>query len=71
MIKIVERLFCRHRKSTLNRWHICHGPNGNEPAEIEAEYICDCCGKVSYRHCSIAYKENFEEICPQYERRIK
>lgn len=46
-------------------------PNLNSRFATEAEYICDYCGKVSYRHCSIAYKENFEGICPQYERRIK
>ena len=40
MIKIFKQLFCKHRYE-LNRWHICHGPNGNDPAEVEAEYICD------------------------------
>lgn len=68
MIKSFEQLFCEHRYE-LNRWHICHGLNGNNPAEIEAEYICDQCGKIMYQHLTIDFKEDFEKICPQYERR--
>lgn len=71
MLRFFKCLFCQHPRSALNRWHICHGPNGNDPAEIEAEYICTLCGKISYSHYSVEYKENFEKICPQYERRIK
>ena len=52
MIKFFKQLFCRHKVSELNRWHVCHGPNGMDPAEIEAEYICKDCGKVLYRHAS-------------------
>ena len=44
MIKFIKRLFCKHHYE-LNRWHICHGSNGNDPAMIEAEWICTKCGK--------------------------
>lgn len=71
MLDFFKRLFCQHYRSVLNRWHVCHGPNGNDPAEIEAEYICARCGKISYSYYPMECKENFEEICPQYERRVK
>lgn len=66
-----KRLFCPHHIQIFNRWHICHGPNGNDPAEIEVEYICNHCGKVIYQNYPIMYKKNFEHICPQYERRMR
>lgn len=70
MIKFIKQLFCKHIYD-LNRWHISHGINGCEPAEIEAEYICSECGKIHYRHCNISHVEEYEKICDQYERRIK
>lgn len=51
MIKILrffQRLFCKHENAELIRWHWTHGINGNEPAFIEAEYICNKCGKIVY-----------------------
>lgn len=65
------RMCCKHIRSELNRWHVCHGPNGNDPAEIEAEYICSRCGKIIYSYWPIIYKETFERCCPQYERMVR
>lgn len=70
MIKFIKQLLCKHVYD-LNRWHICHGPNGNNPAEIEAEYICSECGKIMYRYCDISHRAEYEQVCNQYERRIK
>lgn len=70
MINIFKRLFCKH-KYELNRWHVCHGPNGDELSMIEAEYVCTKCGHVLYSDFSIDMFKYFETICPQYERRIK
>lgn len=68
MIKFIKQLLCKH-EFELNRWHICHGPNAMDPPEIEAEYICLKCGKVSYGHHNISRISEFEKICRQYERR--
>lgn len=69
--KKIKQLFCKHKVSQLNRWHVCHGQNGMDPSEIEAEYICKDCGKVLYRHTSIKYIHEYEKICKQYERIIQ
>lgn len=71
MKQFIKQLFCRHKISDLNRWHVTHGPNAMDPPEIEAEYICKNCGKILYRHASIKYIHNYEEVCKQYERRIQ
>ena len=48
-IKIfLHQLKCKHYDSELLRWHWTHGPIGNEPAFIEAEYHCTKCGKIVY-----------------------
>lgn len=70
MIKFIKQLLCKHQYE-LNRWHVCHGPTGMNPAEIEAEYICLKCEKVSYGHHNISHMSEFEKICNQYERKIK
>lgn len=70
MIKFIKQLLCKH-ESELNRWHICHGPNAMDPAEIEAEYICSKCGKVSYGHYNISCISEFKKICKQHERRLR
>ena len=70
MIKFIKQLFCRHKSAELNRWHVYHGINGMNPAEIEAEYICKDCGKVFYRCDSIKNIKQYEKICNQYERII-
>jgi hypothetical protein len=46
-----RQLFCQH-SFHLNRWHWCHGPNGNDPIMIECEYRCSKCGKLTYRDLS-------------------
>lgn len=71
MINILKKIFCKHRRVELNRWHRCHGPNGNDPLIIEAEYICRDCGKVVYKDDSIKFLRAYEAICKEYERRIK
>lgn len=71
MIKFFKQLFCRHCSIELNRWHICHGPNGMDPPKIEAEYLCKRCGKIVYRYDSIRHINAYKALCPQYERRIK
>lgn len=43
-----RRLKCRHFNADLLRWHWTHGPYGNDPAFIEAEYRCKECGKIVY-----------------------
>lgn len=70
MIKFVRNLFCKHIYE-INRWHICHGPNGDCPAMIEAEYICTKCGKVKYAYDSIDSYWTYSCICKEYERRNK
>lgn len=68
MIKFIKRLFCKHHYE-LNRWHRCHGLNGNDPSMIEAEYICSKCGKVIYHDFPLDHRESFEKIVKEYERR--
>lgn len=46
--EFIQRLRCKHFKADLLRWHWTHGPSGNEPAFIEAEYRCKDCGKIVY-----------------------
>lgn len=71
MLNFLKRLFCKHKRVVLNRWHISHGPNGNDPAMIEAEYICVKCGKLIYRDDSIKFLGAYKSICKEYERRLK
>jgi len=46
--KFFRQIFCKHYNADLLRWHWTHGPYGNEPAFIEAEYRCKECGKIVY-----------------------
>ena len=68
MLNILNQLFCSHRYE-LNRWHRCHGPNGNDPPTIEAEYICSKCGKVSYLYHPIDQEKTFGMFLKENERR--
>lgn len=69
MLKLFfKQLFCTHKNKKLNRWHICHGPMGNNPAEVEAEYICQSCGALIYGHDSIRNIAKYEAICRNYDR---
>lgn len=70
MDKFFMQLFCHH-DFVLNRWHRYHGPNGNDPAMIEAEYICTKCGKKKYTDDSIKNIEKYENTIPEHERRNK
>lgn len=70
MIEFIKRLFCKHHYE-LNRWHICHDPNGNDPAMIEAEWIYTKCGKVRYSDDTAGSYWAYSSICKEYERRIK
>lgn len=53
MIKIIKHFLCRHKSAKINRWHVCHGITGMEPAMIEIEFICKDCKRVFYRYDSI------------------
>lgn len=44
---LIRRLFCHHYYY-LKRWHWTHGFQGNEPMHIEAEEVCEKCGKIRY-----------------------
>lgn len=68
MLIYLKKLFCKHHYE-LYRWHICHGPNGNDPAMIEAEYVCKKCGKHCYKDDSITKIEKYKNICDIHERR--
>ncbi len=46
--RFYKQLSCAHTDADLIRWHWTHGPDGNEPTVIEAEYRCKDCGKVVY-----------------------
>ena len=46
----LKQAMCNHQYATMLRWHWTHGPNGNTPAFVEAEYECDNCGKIVYLH---------------------
>lgn len=48
--RFLYQLFCKHYKADLIRWHWTHGPAGNDPASVEAEYCCNNCGKTIYVH---------------------
>lgn len=49
VIKVLfKRLFCKHTAADLLSWHWTHGPNGNDPLFIQAEYRCNECGKIIY-----------------------
>ena len=71
MPKFLKRLFCKHTRISLNRWHRCHGPNGMDPPMIEAEYICKNCGKVIYIDDPINLLGAYESTCKEYERKIQ
>lgn len=43
--KWIRRFRCRHQY-LLSGFYIWHGPNGNDPASIRAQYICELCGKT-------------------------
>ena len=45
----VKRMFCKHEFKPV-RWHWTHGPIGNEPAFVEAEWRCEKCGKWELRY---------------------
>lgn len=64
--KFFKQLFCPHLGRSLNSWHTCK--NGKE---IEAEYICDCCGKTLRMRFDIYDKEMFEDICPSGTKLIR
>ena len=68
MKNFFKRLFCEHCYE-LNCWHRYHGPNGNDPRMIEAEYVCSKCGKVIYHDFPLDHGESFEKIAKEYERR--
>lgn len=42
-------------------------PMGNDPAEVEAEYICQNCGDIIYVHDSIQNIAKYEAICRNYD----
>lgn len=69
VMSLVKRLFCKHTWF-LNRWHVSHGPNGNDPSEIEAEYICLNCKKRIYRDYNINFRSYFESIVKEYDGRL-
>lgn len=69
MIPFLKHLFCKHRYG-VNRWHVTHGPNGNDPASIEVEEICLKCGKIRYRDDSIKRLEAYKTLSNEYEIRI-
>lgn len=46
--KFLKQFFCKHAEVNLLRWYWTHGPNGNDPLFIEAEYRCKECGKIIY-----------------------
>ena len=62
MKKWLKKVTCKHYRATLVRWHWSHGPNGNEPRTVEAEYKCDACGKDVYLHLSRAESEEWSKI---------
>ena len=47
MRSFIRRSFCKHSYK-IDRWHITHGPQGNDPAYIEGFAICQYCGKERY-----------------------
>lgn len=48
--RFFKQLLCRHADAELLRWHWTHGPLGNDPAFIEAEFRCKKCGKIFYAY---------------------
>lgn len=54
--KFFKQLFCKHNYK-LNRWHRCHGPNGNDTLMIQAEYICEKCEKNKYNYFKCVMEE--------------
>lgn len=65
-MKFFKKLFCPHLGRSLKSWHV----SKNEK-EIEAEYICDCCGKTLRMRFDIYDKEMFEDICPSGTKLIR
>ena len=45
----IRQLFCNHKFKPV-KWHWTHGPSGNEPAFVEAEWCCEKCGWLHYRY---------------------
>lgn len=54
----VKQIFCGH-EFVPEKWHWTHGPYGNEPARIQAKWVCKHCGKVQYRYPE---RGSFEEM---------
>lgn len=57
----LQQLRCPH-SFHLNRWHWCHGPNGNDPIMIEYECLCPQCGKLVYGIVKDQLKDTFADV---------
>ena len=58
MVRFLKRLFCKHYY-VISKWHYTHGANGNNPAFLEVEHICQKCGKKTY---SYPEQGSYEEL---------
>ena len=43
-MKLLKKLFCRHRNNSVVCWHWTHGPNANEIRYLEIQLKCNDCG---------------------------
>lgn len=49
-MKLIKRLFCRHRNNDVVCLHCTHGPNANEIRHLEIQLKCNNCGKYHFRY---------------------
>lgn len=59
---------CPHTYASCNRWHWTHYPNDNDYRSIEAEYVCNNCGKVMYIHLFGKEAEEWEFVMGDYKK---
>lgn len=69
--KFFRQLFCKHADSDLLRWHWTHGPYGNDPAFIEAEYRCKECGKIVYLYQRGQEAHDWAKVMGDYKERMR
>ena len=49
-MKILRKLFCRHKNSEIICWHWTHEQNGNDIRFLEIQEKCNECGKYYFRY---------------------
>lgn len=49
-MKILRKLFCKHKNSEIVCWHWTHGQNDNDARFLEIQEKCNECGKYYFNY---------------------